>query len=227
MERGTNAYLSGLREKYFGELFSNASTSLGGSITETPTTFSVDIQSDFSDLLQKNMSDNDEVDDIFDSTNTYARNYGAMPISYEEGLKHIARYVESFESESKELWLVFSNEGMSLSKLIYTAEESKSFTNDESDEKVRNVRVLHPSSWWHWLRTTEAGQNEMKDLIWQLVCLHHFCSLSISFLASHACFLHPFFYLSMNRNDRNLSVLGSIHCSSVMLQGLFLLVLLT
>ncbi|CAL9766648.1 unnamed protein product [Musa acuminata subsp. burmannicoides] len=169
VERGTNAYLSGLREKYFGELFSNASTSLGGSITETPTTFSVDIQSDFSDLLQKNMSDNDEVDDIFDSTNTYARNYGAMPISYEEGLKHIARYVESFESESKELWLVFSNEGMSLSKLIYTAEESKSFTNNERDEKVRNVRVLRPSSWWHWLRTTEAGQNEMKDLIWQLL----------------------------------------------------------
>ncbi|WOK99236.1 hypothetical protein Cni_G07948 [Canna indica] len=165
VERGTNAYLSGLREKYFGELFLNASMSLGASVRESQTTFSSDIQSDFFGLLQ-NKSYTDEVDDIFNTMNMHARNYKTTSINYEEGLKHIARYVESFESESKEIWLVFKNEGISLSKLIYTAEDA---TSDERDEKVRNFKVLHPSSWWHWLRTTEAGQKEMKNLIWQLL----------------------------------------------------------
>lgn len=46
VERGTSAYLSGLREKYFGEVFLNASFSLGG----WPTTES-DLKLSFSDSL--------------------------------------------------------------------------------------------------------------------------------------------------------------------------------
>ncbi|XP_038987849.1 uncharacterized protein LOC103718236 isoform X2 [Phoenix dactylifera] len=140
VERGAAAYLSGLREKYFGELFLNASKSPGGlTATDLSTAYLKNVQLDYSDLL-----------------------------SYEEGLKHIARFVESFESESKEIWLVFRNEGLSLSKLIYTAEETKLGTGGERDG-VRNIQVLHPSAWWYWLRTTEAGKQEIQSLIWQLL----------------------------------------------------------
>nr|DAD17786.1 TPA_asm: hypothetical protein HUJ06_019249 [Nelumbo nucifera] len=87
----------------------------------------------------------------------------------EEGLKHIARYVEYFESPSKEIWLVFRNEGVSLSKLIYTTEDSENIANERRGERVKNIQVLHPSTWWRWLRTTEAGKEEMRSLIWQLL----------------------------------------------------------
>lgn len=89
----------------------------------------------------------------------------------EEGLNHIARYVESFESRSNEIWLVFHHEGVSLSKLMYSVEDA----DDNADKigKVKHVQMLHPSKWWHWLKTTEAGQEEMRNLIWQLVCLHN------------------------------------------------------
>ncbi|GBG68428.1 hypothetical protein CBR_g2972 [Chara braunii] len=41
-----------------------------------------------------------------------------------DGLENIARYVESFEvNKGRELWLVFANEGKSLSKLLYTSKE--------------------------------------------------------------------------------------------------------
>ncbi|KAF5195832.1 Erlin-2 [Thalictrum thalictroides] len=91
--RSCKFYLSGLREKYFGELFSS------------------------------------------------------MP------KPHLARYVESFQyQEPQEMWLVFQHEGISLSRLMYT-------TNNQ-------VREL--STWWHWLRTTELGQEAMRKLIWQL-----------------------------------------------------------
>ncbi|XP_038987850.1 uncharacterized protein LOC103718236 isoform X3 [Phoenix dactylifera] len=145
VERGAAAYLSGLREKYFGELFLNASKSPGGlTATDLSTAYLKNVQLDYSDLLRM------------------------MHVSYEEGLKHIARFVESFESESKEIWLVFRNEGLSLSKLIYTAEETKLGTGGERDG-VRNIQVLHPSAWWYWLRTTEAGKQEIQSLIWQLL----------------------------------------------------------
>lgn len=163
MERGKPAYLSGLREKYFGEIFLNAST-VQGLTSRLPAVISEEAQVDSSDLLQRNLSDIDEID----FTRTFSRNFRTR-VNHEEGLKHIARFVESFESEAKEIWLVFRNEGLSLSKLIYTAEETKTTTSDES--KVRNVQVLRPSAWWYWLRTTEEGGKEMQNLIRQLVCL--------------------------------------------------------
>lgn len=169
MERGATAYLSGLREKYFGELFLNASKSPGGlTATELSTAYLKNVQLDYSDLLRKNISYMEEFEYIFDPTNKFATNFRMMHVNYEEGLKHIARFVESFESESKEIWLVFQNEGLSLSKLIYTAEETKLVTGGERDG-VRNIQVLRPSAWWYWLRTTEAGQQEMQNLIRQLV----------------------------------------------------------
>ncbi|XP_019708885.3 uncharacterized protein [Elaeis guineensis] len=169
VERGTTAYLSGLREKYFGELFLNASKSPGGLMaTELSTAYLKNVQLDYSDLLKKNISYMEEFEYIFDPTNKFATNFRMTHVNYEEGLKHIARFVESFESESKEIWLVFRNEGLSLSKLIYTAEETKLVTGVERDG-VRNIQVLRPSTWWYWLRTTEAGQQEMQNLIWQLL----------------------------------------------------------
>lgn len=124
MERGPAAYLSGLREKYFGEVFLNASNSLQGS------------------------------------------SHGAAD---EEGLNHIARYVESFESRSNEIWLIFHHEGISLSKLIYTAVEVATEADKERIEHEKRVQILRPSKWWHWLKTTEAGQDELRNLIRQLV----------------------------------------------------------
>jgi hypothetical protein len=128
--------LSGLREKYFGQLFSNASKTLEGlsRMESSSTTFSVDMH------------------------------------FIEESLKHVARFIESFESESKEIWLVYRNEGSSLSKLIYAAEETKLVTGNDN-ERVRHIQVLQPSKWWYWLRTTKAGQRQMQNLLWQLVCL--------------------------------------------------------
>ena len=87
-------------------------------------------------------------------------------VVYEEGLNRIARYVESFESRSNEIWLVFRHEGISLSKLMYTTEDSDEIPSG----RAGHAQVLHPSKWWHWLKTTKAGQEEMQNLIWQLVC---------------------------------------------------------
>uniref|UniRef100_A0A0E0RA86 protein-serine/threonine phosphatase n=1 Tax=Oryza rufipogon TaxID=4529 RepID=A0A0E0RA86_ORYRU len=145
VERGRAAYLSGLREKYFGELFSNASRTLEAlSRAESSTAFSVDSQLNPHIFAENNMS------------------------FTEEPLKHIARFIESFESELKELWLVYRNEGRSLSKLIYTAEETKLVTGN-NNERVRHIQVLQPSKWWYWLRTTKAGQKQMQNLLWQLL----------------------------------------------------------
>ncbi|CAL4987177.1 unnamed protein product [Urochloa decumbens] len=146
VERGNAAYLSGLREKYFGELFSNATRTLEGlsRMESSSTIFSMNMPPDPDILLERNMS------------------------VTEESLKHVARFIESFESESREIWLVYQNEGRSLSKLIYTAEETKLVTGN-NNERVRHIQVLHPSKWWHWLRTTKAGQNQMQNLLWQLL----------------------------------------------------------
>ncbi|CAD6256465.1 unnamed protein product [Miscanthus lutarioriparius] len=144
VERGNAAYLSGLREKYFGELFSNASRTLEGLLRTESSTISLDMQYNPDIRLERNMS------------------------ATEEPLKHVARFIESFESESREIWLVYHNEGRSLSKLIYTAEETKLVTGN-NNERVRHIQVLHPSKWWHWLRTTKAGQKQMQNLLWQLL----------------------------------------------------------
>lgn len=144
--------------------------SLVGTVGESQMTL-YPMQSDSFGFCQNNNSCAVGMDDMF---NAKPRNYR---VSYEEGLNNIARYIESFESESKELWLVFKNEGLSLSKLIYTAEDTKLFTTEETDGKMRNVQVLRPSSWWHWLRMTQDGQMGMKNLIRQLVCVYFLFSL--------------------------------------------------
>uniref|UniRef100_A0A7N0TME9 Protein kinase domain-containing protein n=1 Tax=Kalanchoe fedtschenkoi TaxID=63787 RepID=A0A7N0TME9_KALFE len=132
VERGTAVYLSGLREKYFGELFLNASSCLEDCTWSSK---------------------------VFKDNVAYA----------EEGLDHIARYVESFESKSNEIWLVFRHEGISLSKLMYTVEDIESNLSEEMGDKANRVQILHPSKWWHWLKKTEAGQDEMRNLIRQLL----------------------------------------------------------
>ncbi|XP_075492086.1 uncharacterized protein LOC142530177 isoform X1 [Primulina tabacum] len=157
VERGISAYLSGLREKYFGEVFLNASHCIRGSLaTEV---------SDFvwtkSVILEMEDSLNLEGIPLEEK-----RPHGVV---YEEGLNHIARYVESFESRSNEIWLVFRHEGVSLSKLIYTAEEVVNNAGKERSEEGKRVQVLQPSKWWHWMKTTEEGKEEFRNIIWQLL----------------------------------------------------------
>ncbi|KAK5810908.1 hypothetical protein PVK06_026225 [Gossypium arboreum] len=166
VERGASVYLSGLREKYFGEVFLNASRNLGsfpsGEVSEP---FLEESQSGYGDTLDANL----ELGITLSPENIYLNKSGFHGAASEEGLNHIARYVESFESRSNEIWLVFHYEGMSLSKLMYTMEEAVHNAAEERVEEVKQVRVLRPSKWWHWLRTTEEGQEEMRDLIWQLL----------------------------------------------------------
>ena len=165
MERGAAVYLSGLREKYFGEVFSNASKSLGGLLSNSVVEES---QVGFTDLTETNAPMVHENAWSFENEFLNDRLQGAI---YEEGLNHIARYIESFESRSNEIWLVFRHEGMSLSKLMYTVED----VDDNTDrvEQVKRVQILRPSKWWHWLKTTEAGQEEIRNLTWQLVFLQY------------------------------------------------------
>lgn len=163
VERGHPAYLSGLREKYFGEIFSDASAIQDSALTRLSSVFSVEEYLDASSIQAKNLVDTDE--------SGFKKSFSGSfkcKVNIEEGLNHIARYVESFESKAKEIWLVFKNEGVSLSKLIYTAEVTKTVADDENNE-VRNVKILRPSSWWYWLRTTKEGEKEMKNLIRQLL----------------------------------------------------------
>ncbi|MED6184314.1 hypothetical protein PIB30_046255 [Stylosanthes scabra] len=148
VERGSAVYLSGLREKYFGEIFLNASSS-------------------FEDLLSAEKPNCLLETSQFVFENTFSNKFRLKSAVYEEGLDHIARYVESFESRSNEIWLVFSFEGVSLSKLLYTVEDDTA--EKEKTEQVKHVQILHPSKWWHWLKTTEEGQEEMRNLIWQLL----------------------------------------------------------
>ncbi|XVE77828.1 hypothetical protein DITRI_Ditri13aG0093700 [Diplodiscus trichospermus] len=161
VERGASVYLSGLREKYFGEVFLNASRNLGS--FPAPEPFWEESQSGFYDTLDINL----ELESTLSSENIYLNKSGLHGAAAEEGLNHIARYVESFESLSNEIWLVFHYEGMSLSKLMYTMEEGEHDATEA--EEVKQVQVLRPSKWWHWLKTTDDGQEEMRNLIRQLL----------------------------------------------------------
>ena len=126
MEKGNAVYLSGVREKYFGEIFLNAR------------------------ILRNEKA---------------MEGHQRKEQEIEDGLDHIVRYVESFHvNMQRDLWLVFYNEGLSLSSILYSVDSSI----DETDG-VGHIRVLKPSSWWKWLRTTEDGQREMRSLIYQLV----------------------------------------------------------
>ncbi|KAB1203336.1 putative protein phosphatase 2C 51 [Morella rubra] len=161
VERGATVYLSGLREKYFGEVFLNASECLSSLV-------SAGISNSVVEESGVGLSDRLESKESTIHENTWSfENVFLQRATNEEGLNHIARYVESFESRSNEIWLVFRHEGVSLSKLMYSVEDA----DDNADKigKVKHVQMLHPSKWWHWLKTTEAGQEEMRNLIWQLL----------------------------------------------------------
>lgn len=129
-------YLSGLREKHFGELFLNA-YSISGSSSSAQTSSPQSASSEL-DLS-------------------------------EEGLKHIARYIEYFESRYNDIWLVFHHEGVSLSKLMYTVEEAENIPAGEKAEEASHGQILRPSNWWTWLKTTDSGKEEIRRIIWQLV----------------------------------------------------------
>ncbi|XP_059593788.1 uncharacterized protein LOC100263200 isoform X1 [Vitis vinifera] len=170
VERGTAVYLSGLREKYFGEIFLNASTCLGGSLSaEVSSPFFSESNSNLYDLIEMNKSVIHEIGSTSNLEDIFLNKFRTRRVVYEEGLDHIARYIESFESQSNEIWLVFRHEGVSLSKLMYTVEEVENNVDEGRDEKVNHIQVLHPSKWWRWLKTTEAGQEEMRNLIRQLL----------------------------------------------------------
>ncbi|WZY87408.1 hypothetical protein YC2023_044143 [Brassica napus] len=135
VERGPTVYLSGLREKHFGELFLNAHSISGSSSAQTSSPQSASSELDLS----------------------------------EEGLKHIARYIEYFESRYNDIWLVFHHEGVSLSKLMYTVEEAENIPAGEKAEEASHGQILRPSNWWKWLKTTDSGKEEMRRIIWQLL----------------------------------------------------------
>ncbi|KAL8548181.1 hypothetical protein ACS0TY_007489 [Phlomoides rotata] len=158
VEKGPAAYLSGLREKYFGEVFLNASNSLQEPSTDPGHGF-----------ININESVKQEVEDPMSPEDVIFMEKQLHGPAYEEGLNHIARYVESFDSRSNEIWLIFRHEGISLSKLIYTAMEVASDADKERIEHGKRVQILRPSKWWHWLKTTEAGQEEFRNLIRQLL----------------------------------------------------------
>lgn len=172
MERGAPVYLSGLREKYFGEVFLNASRCIQSVLSAgTSKPFFEAVRSSFPDMLEINGSAIPKRGNTWSSEADFFHKLHFSRAASEEGLNHIARYIESFESKSNEIWLVFHYEGISLSKLIYTVEESKNNAAEENAE-IKSVRILHPSKWWYWLKTTEEGQEEMRSIIWQLVYLH-------------------------------------------------------
>ncbi|XP_031373525.1 uncharacterized protein LOC116188362 isoform X3 [Punica granatum] len=160
VERGRPVYLSGLREKYFGEIFLNASSTLGDQLSADDS-FLKQSRSNFVEELGTNGS---AFHDMQKKEN-FGHGFGLIT-SHEEGLDHIARYVESFESKSSDVWLVFRHEGVSLSKLIYTTEQ---VGDKEEGEQIKHSQVLYPSKWWKWLKTTEGGREEMRNLIWQLL----------------------------------------------------------
>ncbi|BBH10266.1 Protein phosphatase 2C family protein [Prunus dulcis] len=158
---------SGLREKYFGEIFMNASNRLGGSLSAGISTSVLnESQFDFYGLVETTDPTAYATGNSWTSENLFEEKFhGGF---YEEGLNHIARYVESFESQANEIWLVFRYEGVSLSKLMYTVEEETN-ADEERAENVNHVQMLRPSKWWHWLKTTKVGQEQMRSLIWQLL----------------------------------------------------------
>ncbi|CAL5357471.1 hypothetical protein CsSME_00047069 [Camellia sinensis var. sinensis] len=170
VERGTSVYLSGLREKHFGEVFLNASSFLGGFLsTGKSESVSKESQSVLYDLSKTNDSVAQEIGDAWNFDSISRNRNRLQRVAFEEGVNHIARYVEFFESRSNDIWLVFRHEGVSLSKILYTAEEIENNADDARDEHTKHVQVLHPSKWWHGLKMTEAGQEEMRNLIWQLL----------------------------------------------------------
>lgn len=147
----------------------NAYTVLGGSLqAEESNSLLLNARHDLHDSVGIYESADLERQGTLRFDKVYGKKEDMQRTAFEDGLNHIARYVESFESRSNEIWLVFRHEGISLSKLLYTAEE---VINDSEggNENIKHIQILHPSKWWKWLKTTEAGRQEMRNLIWQLV----------------------------------------------------------
>lgn len=169
VERGASVYLSGLREKYFGEVFVNASRCLRSMLSDgTSKLLFEGVHSIFPESVEMNGSAIPNFESSWSSRDEFLHRLHFSQAAYEEGLNHIARYVESFESKSNDIWLVFHHEGISLSKLIYTVEEAENSASAE-DADVKSVQILRPSKWWYWLKTTEKGKEEMRSIIWQLL----------------------------------------------------------
>lgn len=169
VERGASVYLSGLREKYFGEVFLNASRCLRSILPDgSSKLFFEGAHSIFPDPVEINGSAIPNLESTWSSGDEFLHKFHFSRAVYEEGLNHIARFVESFESKSNEIWLVFHHEGISLSKLIYTVEEADNSASTENAE-VKSVQILRPSNWWYWLKTTKRGQEEMRSIMWQLL----------------------------------------------------------
>ncbi|XP_062085386.1 uncharacterized protein LOC133791475 [Humulus lupulus] len=170
VEKGTAVYLSGLRERHFGEVFLNASKCLGGlpparALGSFPKTSCLG----FYDIIETNEYMAHEIGNSWSFKNIIQDKFSPQMGFYEEGLHHIARFVESFESRSNEIWLVFHYEGVSLSKLLYSLKEADKNGNEERADNEKYAQMLYPSKWWHWLKTTKAGHKETQSLIWQLL----------------------------------------------------------
>ncbi|CAK9233668.1 unnamed protein product [Sphagnum troendelagicum] len=167
VEKGASAYLSGLREKHFGQIFLNESLAAreraakpAGHHLHDPVlahdcaNFRTSFWNPF--CYSKR-------------TVVIASGNGSHP-EYESGagLAHIARYVESLEMPGKqEFWLVFHNEGQSLASLLYTAGTGGKAEDD--DGELGGFKVVQPSPWWRWLKTTDAGRTEMRSIMHQLL----------------------------------------------------------
>ncbi|KAG0570157.1 hypothetical protein KC19_6G142700 [Ceratodon purpureus] len=156
IEKGGNVYLSGLREKHFGEVFLN----------ETDVSMRIDQGYLNSDLGVNgkgfHWTGSWSVKKVLEFLNF--ANVSSQTEDPNSGLDHIARYVESFEWPGKELWLVFRYEGKSLSSLLYNAG-----VDAEDDRDLKGFKVVQPSPWWRWLKTTEDGRSEMRSIIHQLL----------------------------------------------------------
>ncbi|KAL3699624.1 hypothetical protein R1sor_017646 [Riccia sorocarpa] len=170
-QRGNHVYLSGLREKYFGEIFLNASRDKAraakhaASLSCAPSNPFSASSFGFCPWRRLNSSQS------YKRPNSEARGPSGDDFrrsTSDEGLEHIARYVESFEVVGpKELWLVFRNEGKSLSSLLYSSERAE--VEPDLDGADRFFTVVQSSPWWHWLKTTSAGRKEMRSLLRQLL----------------------------------------------------------
>lgn len=68
------------------------------------------------------------------------------------GTNVTAEFIEaigSWEESIFNLYLVSRYEGMSLKQLLYEGN--------------------HTSNWWHWIKTTQEGQNTLRNIMFQLV----------------------------------------------------------
>ncbi|OIT32872.1 putative protein phosphatase 2c 51 [Nicotiana attenuata] len=181
VEKGTSVYLSGLREKYFGEIFLNAYTVLGGSLrAEESNSLLLNIPPDFHDPVERNAAVDLGIQGSLKFNKVYGKKKETLRATPEEGLNHIARYVESFESRSNDIWLVFRHEGISLSKLLNTAEEFSDllvmmgklfFISGKKSFELQNISA----DFKKWFSITERRGRFVSKLIIDADNLHWVC----------------------------------------------------